>query len=453
MKKLLFYSGMFLFSANVLYAQEPAEYKLRLSYSLLDIPQNFNSDGNYPSMIQSIELSSDLYDLSFWGIDALGDAVIKNKNNTAFGRISNTVFKYLAGFGYSYYASELPIPLGVYTHEEFHRSVLGVNGFSALNGNWIFNRWDGTVYGLYDEDLTLLKQNNNSALLYSYVSGVQSENYLSQVNVIQDFFHLRTFYKNSYYLYNAFYVWDYFNFSAGSLSDSVKVLAPPNEDPDPFYRDYAGADLTAWIYDMFSPEKPYTDRDPFPDGEGVNRRIGFSDLTGEGQDYLKNQKNLSLLNFANPAIFLINRIKVSPDFNFLFFMQYSPTHFGNDIALFVPFQRRSKNHLVAIHNYNNREKKFIGLQYGIYNLVPFNNKKIEVGGMISLWNQPANQGFIDQEGKLGGAIELMADYHLGKNFSASLTAGYKTEGWMIGNPYIDQKVRLNAGIKYFLKNI
>jgi len=72
--------------------------------------------------------------------------------------------------------------------------------------------------------------------------------------------------------------------------------------------------------------------------------------------------------------------------------------------------------------------------------------------MINIWNQPSDQGFFDQEGKLGGAFELMIDYNLGKNFSASLTAGYKTEGWMIGNPYIDQKFRLNAGIKYFLKN-
>jgi hypothetical protein len=451
--KLLYYFALFLLSVKVLNAEEPTKYKLRLSYSLLDIPQNFESVSKYPSMMQSIELSSDLYDLSFWGINALGDEVIKNKNNTTIGRVANTVFKYLAGFGYSYYASELPVPLGVYTHEEFHRSVLGVNDFSALNGNWIFNRWDGTVYGLNDEDLTLLKQNDISALLYSYVSGVQSENYLTQVNVIQDFFHPRTFYKNPYYLYNAYYVWDYFNFSAGALSDSVKVLAPPNENANPYYRDYAGADLTAWIYDMFSPGVPYTNRDPFPDGEGVNRRIGFSDLTVEGQKYLKNQKNLSLLNFANPAIFLINRIKVNPDFNFLFFMQYSPTHFGNDIALFVPFQRRSLNHLVAIHNYNNREKKFVGLQYGIYNIVPFNNKKIETGGMINIWNQPSNQGFFDQSGKVGGAIELMIDYSLGKNFSASVTTGYKTKGWMIGNPYIDQKLRLSAGIKYFLKDI
>ena len=451
MKRLIFFIVLVI-SVRLLLAQEPTVSKLRLSYSFLDYPQNFETAGKYPSMIQSVELSSSLYDLSFWGIDALGNAIIKNRNNTLFGKIANKGFKYLAGFGFAYYGSELPIPLGVFTHEEFHRSVLGVRGFSAINGNWIFNRWDGTVYGLYDEDLTQLKQNSINDLLYSYVGGVQSENYMTQVNVIQDFYHPRTFYKNPYYLYNAYYVWDYFNFSAGSLSDSVKVLAPPNEDANPFYRDYAGADLTAWIYDMLSPETPYTDRDAFPEGDGVNRRVGFSDLTTEGQDYLKRQKQLSLLNFANPAIFLINRITVNPDFNFMFFMQYSPTHFGNDIALFVPLQIRSHNHLIAIHNYNNRDKKFAGIQYGIYNISLSHNQRYELGGTVSLWIQPESQGFYDQSGKFGGAVEIITNYNIGKGFSANLTAGYKTAGWMIGNPYLDGKARVSVGVQYVLKD-
>lgn len=97
--------------------------------------------------------------------------------------------KYTLSLAFVKYGSELPIPLGVYTHEEFHR-------------------------------------------------------------VNQDFYNQRTFYKNPFYLYNAFYVWDYFRFSASSDADSVKVLALPDEDPDPYFRDYAGADLTAWIYDL-----------------------------------------------------------------------------------------------------------------------------------------------------------------------------------------------------------
>ena len=451
MKKVI-YLGILLLSANVLNAQEPAVYKLRLSYSLLDIPQNLNSAGRYPSMMQSVELSSNLYDLGFWGIDAAGNAIIRNRNETTGGKIANTGLKYLLGFGFSYYGSELPIPLGVFTHEEFHRSVLGVNDISSLNGNWIFNRWDGTVYGLSDETLSGLKANRISDLLYSYVSGVQSENYTTQVNVIEDFFHSRTFYKNPLYLYNAYYIWNYFKFSASSLTDSVKVIAPSHEDANPVNRDFAGADLTAWIYDMFSPEAPYTDRDMFPDGEGVNRRIGFSDLTTEGQDYLKKQKQLSLLNFANPAIFLINRINVNQDFSFIAFLQYSPVHFGNDVAVYIPFQVKSLNHLIAIHNYNNRDKKFPGFQYGIYQIAPFHNKRLEMGGTFSFWVQPLNQGFFDQSGKVGGAIEMISDLDIGGGFSVNLTAGYKTAGWMLGNPYIDSKANLRVGVRYFLRD-
>ncbi len=442
--------SLLLISIQVISAQEPEEYKLRLSYSLLDFPQNFESSGNYPSMIQSIELSNDLYDLSFWGIDALGNVIIRNRKNTKGGTIANAGFKYLAGLAFSYYGSELPIPLGVFTHEEFHRSVLGINGLSALNGNWLLNRWDGTVYGLTDEELTTLKQDNVNGLLYSYVSGVQSENLMTQMNVIQDFHHERTFYKNPFYLYNAYYVWNYFNFSTSPSSDSVKILAPPHEDQDPYFRDYAGADLTAWIYDMFSPDIVYTERDLFPGGEGINRRIGFSDLTTEGQDYLIRQKQLSLFNFLNPSIFLINRIRVTDHFNFLFFTQYSPTHFGNDIALFIPFQIRSLNQLVAFHNYNNLEKSFIGIQYGIYELKPLANKKFEIGGNVNLWQQPSEQSFYDLEGKFGGAIELQSSYHFAKGFSANIVAGYKSAGWMIGTPYLDQRFSLRLGINYYL---
>ena len=148
MKKSI-YLGMLMFSANVLFAQEPGVYKLRLSYSLLDIPQNVTSVGNYPSMMQSVELSSSLYDLSFWGIDAAGNAVIKNRNNTIGGNIANAGFKYLLGFGFSYFGSELPVPLGVFTHgRESTGLYLGVNDLASLNGNWVLNRWDGTVYGL-----------------------------------------------------------------------------------------------------------------------------------------------------------------------------------------------------------------------------------------------------------------------------------------------------------------
>lgn len=450
MKKKAFLLYAFVFLFQIISAQDSTIYKLRLSLSILDFPQNFQSEAKFPSMNQSVELSNDLYDLSFWGIDELGDLIIKNKKNTTGGKIANYGLKYVLGLAFSKFGSELPIPLGVYTHEEFHRSVLGVNNQPALNGNWIFNRWDGTVYGLTDEDLTLLKSDKLNSLLYSYVSGVQSETYLTQVNVIQDFYYQRTFYKNPFYLYNAYYVWDYFHFSTSAKSDSVKVIAPENEDKDPYYRDYAGADLTAWINDMFNPEAPYTERDPFPEGEGVNRRLGYSDLSEEGQEYLKKQKNLALLNFANPAIFMLNRFEIGSAFSFNAFMQYSPTHFGNDIALFIPFRVKSYNQLFAVHNYNNHEKGFFGLQYGIYDIKPFRKKSVDLGGTLHLWSQPENQSFYDNNGNFGGALDLQAKYAIGKGFSTMITASYKSEGWLIGNPYLEDKFNFRIGLRYDL---
>ncbi len=437
---------------NLVKAQESGQYKLRLSFSLIDYPQNLGTHHLYPSMIQSTELSNDMYDVSFWGIDALGKVIFKNKKNTKGGQIARESFDYLTGFAFSYFGSELPIPLGVYNHEQYHCSVLAANGYSSLNGNWIFNRWDGTVYGLTDSEMTKFKSENLGGLLYSYVSGVQSENYATQSNVIQDFYHQRTFYKNPFYLYNALYVWNYFNFSTSAQSDSAKVIAPEHEDSNPYFRDYAGADLTAWVYDMFSPDQAYTARDPFPDGEGVNRRIGFSDLTPEGQDYLLKQKKLSLLNFVNPAIFLVNRINISADFSFLLFMQYSPTHFGNDIAVFVPFKTRSLNQLFAFHTYSNYQNSFFGIQYGLVDVKPFHNQKIAMGVSVNLWNQPENQSFYDTSGKFGGSFELQANYELGKGFSGNLSTGYKSAGWAIGNPYLESKGNFRLGVKYNLKN-
>ena len=60
-------------------------------------------------------------------------------------------------------------------------------------------------------------------------------------------------------------------------------------------------------------------------------------------------------------------------------------------------------------------------------------------------------GFFAQSGKVGGAIEMITDYNIGRGFLVNLSAGYKTMGWMIGNPYIDEKAKFRVGIKYFLK--
>ena len=450
MKKAII-TVLMLFILFTAFSQDSLKYKLRLSATLFAYPETSDLPYHIPSMQQSIDFGNDFYDLSFWGIDALGNYLFERKgSNIRHGdRILNGVFQYVAGAAFSKFGSELPIPLGIWAHEEFHRSVLGVNGIHAENGNWFLSRWDGTVYGVTDAQLATLKENNLPGLLYAYTSGIQSEAIFTAENVSRDVFYDRSFYKNAFYLYNAYYIRNYFDFAVSSLSDSVKVIAPEYEDGDPSQRDFAGADLTAWAYDMFSPDSSYYNRDVFPDGDGVNRRIGFSDLSAEAQDYLIKQKNLSLLNFINPAIFCINKIKIGDNIQFNLFAEYMPTQFGNDISYHLPIKVKENNYLIALHNYNNHSNSFWGMDLGIINRKLFSDH-IETSVQLHGWVQPESQDFYATKGETGGAVDLTFGYVLAGNFKPGLSVGYKSAGWLAGNPYLDQQINFAIGLHYNL---
>ena len=428
-------------------AQDTNTYRLRMSFPLLDLPQNSDLPYSYPSMGQSLALANDFYDLSYWGIDALGNAIIKtNAQSSGFRKVSNGALTYALGLAFARYGSELPIPLGVWTHEEFHRSVLGVSGVSSENGNWFLSRWDGTVYGVSDQDLTNLKANDLNQLLYSYVAGVQSEVMINRNVTLDDFYHQRAFYKNSLLLYNAWYVHNYFSFSTSFASDSVKVIAPEHEDANPSQRDFAGADLTAWAYDMFNPNLPYDSRDDFPNGEGENRRVGFSDLSKQAQDFLNRQKDLSLLNFINPAILFVNRIKLGDQLSFTAFAQYAPTHFGNDVSFYLPVQYRKFDVLLAMHNYNASSLNTKGFELGLYNFSL--GGKAHLKAAVNVWKQP--ETFFGNNTVFGGNTELGLNYRVTKNFSGFLNLSGKTKGFQMGNPYLKSVFSMQLGVQYNL---
>jgi hypothetical protein len=428
--------------------QDSAIYRLRLSVPLIDVPQNATLPYRYPSMNQALAFGNDFYELGYWGIDGLGDKLFKRKDKPykGFRKLSNSVFKYAVGLGFSYYGSELPLPLGVWTHEEFHRSVLGIGKINSKNGNWIGSRWDGTVYGVSDSSLASLKKNDPGQLLYAYVAGVQSEILFNKETTVTDFYKRRSFHKNSFLLYNAYYVYNYFKFSTGSASDSVKVLAPPHENKNASERDFVGADLTAWAYDMFNPDSAFTARPLFPNGEGVNRRVGISDLSQPAKDFLNREKKLSLLNFVNPAIFFVNRVKVNSNFSFLFFMQYAPTHFGHDVAYFFPFQYKNYDVLAALHTYKNNTQTGYGLQAGLYNYKI--SRLLEADVELQAWNQP--DSYFSSSQHFGGALDLKLKVGLKSGFSAFAAATGKTKGWQLGNPYLKENFSMRFGLNYNL---
>lgn len=431
------------------YSQDSLKYKLILDIPILDFPENIDLPQKFPSMNQASKWSTDFYELGYWGLDELGDRIFINKYSkiTNSRKALNKIFKYSLGLAFSKYGSELPIPLGVWAHEEFHRTTLGVTNIKSKNGNWIFQRWDGTVYGISDESLDNLKNLNINQLLYSYVAGVQYEIYLNQNISLNDFYLKRYNYKNSLLLYNAYYVYNYFKFSTSPFSDSVKIIAPKYEDSNPINRDFAGADLNAWVYDMFNPSLPFTSRDTFPNGDGVNRRIGFSDLSDDEQNYLLKQKKLSLLNFLNPSIFFINRINISDNFSFNLFFQYIPTNFGNNISLIFPFKYKKYDFLISFNRFDNDLAIGNGYGFGLYNYDL--SKDIDINVSANIWNQPKT--FMTNSKIFGGSLNTKIDYSLPKNMDLYLELNYKSKGWLIGNPYLKSTFYFGGGINFKIK--
>lgn len=424
-------------------------YRLRLEIPLFNYDENVKLPYRYPSMDQALEWSGSMYGLGFWGIDELGNFIFKqpSKPYSGWRKAGNNAFRYLAGLAFARFGSELPIPLGIWGHEEFHRAVLGTGELYPRNGNWIFSKWDGTVYGISDDELAGLKVRRPDILFYSYVSGLQYEVTLNQRVTLDDFYHRKTFPRSALLLYDAWYVWDYFRFATSASSDSAKLLAPPHESSEPSQRDFSGSDLNAWVYDMFNPALSYLDRDPFPGGSGVNRRIGFSELTSSQQSFLENQKKLSLINLLNPAIFFINRISINQDFSFNLFATYMPTHFGNDIAVYLPVKLRYTGILLNMHRYGNYESNGLGFGLGLFD--GSLTGKLSTDILVTVWDQP--ESLFNNEKVVGGSAEVALRYSITDNFSGFVSANAKTRGWAAGNPYLDENFSVRIGINYELK--
>ena len=412
-----------------------------VNFPVIDWPQNFNKKNPVPSMQQSLDWSAGMYDLSFWGLQSGMNRLINPTSHPVINKTSS----YAAGLMFSKYGSELPVPLGVWGHEEFHRSVLSTYDVTSYNGNWLFERWDGTVFGPSDADLAQLKQDHLEGLLYSYVSGVQYETLLTKDQVMADFYSERTQYKSPLYLYNAWYVYNYFRFATSTHSDSVKVIAPDYESAVDTERDFAGADLNAWAYDMFLPNESFYNRDDFPYGSSENRRVGFHDLPEEAQQYLVRQKRLALLNFLNPSIILIPRISIGDKLDIMPFMQYNPTHFGNAISLIMPFSYSGQGYLLGVHQYGNQHVKGYGVEMGVQQL---NYQQLSLSITWKIFKQPYS--FDDRETHWGTQGKVQLGYALNDAFQLCLTTSVKSNGWVEGSPYLDRKIQSQLGIQYRL---
>ena len=218
-------------------------------------------------------------------------------------------------------------------------------------------------------------------------------------------------------------------------------------------RDVTGPEYTSWVYELFNKDKDYSERGIHESGEGYDRYIKYSDLNEQEQKYLKKVRNVMLFNFASPQMLGINRFEIINNdnlfYNFLFMSYLTPFGYCVDFDLMIKI--RSFNLLITEHTYGNYNNHFPGLDVNIYRFSK------EIAGKIfyftttaSIWTQPKDLEFMQNESELGGMFRFETIIPLSNYFEIFTAAGYKTDGWVAGELSLENEFKFYTGMNFLL---
>jgi hypothetical protein len=276
---------------------------LRLELPLLDAPYNTTHGGRAPSMAQAGALARDLHAATNWAIDLAVAAGCGEE-----GRGCSPARRWALEWSASLLANlvELRLPLlAIWSHEEWHRAVLGQHGIDSRNDIYDL-RLDGSsiyVSHVTDDDLVRLKRDHPADLVRLSASGMEADVELARAIEADDFLDRTDWRRDVVTLLllrgNVVrYMWTCDSSFADRTTDSDSA-----REPDPATRDVVGYDCTAWAYDVQRPDEPYEARGPHPTGVGIDRYRKTTQLTSAERALLVHAKWLSLLNLVDPAMF------------------------------------------------------------------------------------------------------------------------------------------------------
>ncbi len=409
----------------------PDTVGLILDFPVFDLPyQRYatKTTGNFfqgyanPSMPQSLALSNNLYATAHYGIKKL----VKPKNKFLKILLQNGVL-----LSFDFFSFYTPLGMG-WLHEEYHRAVLTrreINSFNDMN-TFPFGKAAVYVRNIKDEDLIRLNNHHISDFIRLQSAGLEAQYHQIQTLQKQNFYYNQDLPHNPLYwistLNNIFYLYDSGN---GEYFDNLIDEANQKEF-EVSKRDFTGPDFTAWSFALFNAERPYEDRGIHPSGVGINRYIKPSDLSQEELKYLQKQGNLQWLNLLSPHLFGFPKIKLKSnekgDYFGSFAVRHILTSFGNDISLDVFYQSPKNNLFFSIHNYNNLNASFWGVEAAIIDKKLLQDKLL-LSGKSMIWTQPKNQSFTVNESSFGGLLNFRGSYSFGKWFPYLELEG-KTKG-------------------------
>jgi len=346
----------------------------------------------------------------------------------------------------------LPFGLG-WAHEEGHASAMAILG---LRTRQVFNPFSGcdpgSVCGLTDEAIAAVHDRRAADWIRVQSAGMEVQ--LEHASRVERaiFFHDRPAYQHiPYLLLQLLYVERYRYRCAQPGEYTMDDVLAESQEVD--RRDFTGPDCTGWVFDLFRPATPYSDRGPHPLG-GIRRFRLLEDLTAEESAYLRRMRNLGLLNLVDPFLFGIPGFQVpwpsgGPALRVSGMVRHHLTETGDLLELTLLARREPWKLEAALRAYSNQSHTFPGLALRLHRYpLPFAGALGSAA--VSLWVQPRDHDFFAAEGAPGRAIQLEGAVPVLPRGEAFLRLQAKTAGWMVGDAALDAAVQASVGVTVIL---
>ncbi len=439
MPRLLYKTSIcsLLLVASSALAEEPGYSPFPVDAPVLDAPYTFDSPA-FPSMQQSLRYSTGAYQMLHWSIGHL-----VNPHREGW----KGVWSRLAFLGFDSIAAYFPL-FDSWTHEEFHRAVMGYRGIASYDDVYNMNVGASviSVSHVKDDDLVELKRNHPADMVRLPAAGIEGESLLALALEKDAFFDAVTNYHQMAILMA--YLNDYAYVASGATDDADEMSDEMNEAEDEVeVRDFVGHDFTSWVYDLYRPDEPYEARGIHPSGNGIDRYRKHSDLTAEESHFLEMQGRLMLLNFVDPQLWGFGSFGEPGAAKWNASLQHYLTSFGytNNANLF--FQSGTANVFATALNYRNDTQSLYGLAIELRRYpLPGLPLVRAVSARGHVYRQPTHQLFRDRTSRLGGLGAVTLYFPVSGRIDTYLEIERKSPGWVAGTPYLDAATSGRVGV-------
>jgi hypothetical protein len=421
---------------------------LRLELPLLDVPYDVAHGDRVPSWAQATAIARDLHTGTSWAVDL---AFERGCAGGACGSPARRwALEWAALLGLTALEDRLPLFL-VWSHEEYHRVVLGQHGIDSHDDAWNVRLDTSSIYvsGVPDAALVALKRDHPADLARLSAAGMEGDLELARAIEADDFLD-GTDWKRDLVTVAWIrasvvrYMWICDSSAATRTTDSDDL-----REPDPLRRDIVGYDCDAWAYDVQRPDEPYEARGPHPTGVGIDRYRRPTDLTSKERGLLVEAKWLSLLDLVDPAMLGIHwGVPLAPpEWRMTGGLAHQMTSFGQAVTLDLSARGGGARWRAAARLYLSDHLWLPGLELARVRAERVvGGARLEVTPSLGVWLQPAHDRWDDTSARPGAVARLRVAWLPSDRVSGFAEVLAKTAGWVAGTPALGPGLEGRIGV-------